>query len=37
MKAATAQPFFWNVRVYYQDTDLRGVRRGRNAFPENPS
>jgi acyl-CoA thioester hydrolase len=25
MKAAAAQPFFWNVRVYYEDTDAAGV------------
>ena len=25
MKAAATQPFFWNVRVYYEDTDAAGV------------
>ena len=25
MKSAAAQPFFWNVRVYYEDTDAAGV------------
>jgi acyl-CoA thioester hydrolase len=25
MKAAAAEPFFWNVRVYYEDTDAAGV------------
>ncbi|MDQ6924105.1 MAG: tol-pal system-associated acyl-CoA thioesterase [Pseudomonadota bacterium] len=25
MKAAAAQPYFWNVRVYYEDTDAAGV------------
>jgi acyl-CoA thioester hydrolase len=25
MKATAAQPFFWNVRVYYEDTDAAGV------------
>jgi tol-pal system-associated acyl-CoA thioesterase len=25
MKAAVAQPFFWDVRVYYEDTDAAGV------------
>jgi acyl-CoA thioester hydrolase len=25
MKAAAVQPFFWNVRVYYEDTDAAGV------------
>ena len=25
MKAAAAQPFFWSVRVYYEDTDAAGV------------
>jgi acyl-CoA thioester hydrolase len=25
MKAAATQPFFWNVRVYYEDTDATGV------------
>jgi acyl-CoA thioester hydrolase len=25
MKAAPTQPFFWRVRVYYEDTDAAGV------------
>ena len=25
MKAAATQPYFWNVRVYYEDTDAAGV------------
>ena len=25
MKAAATQPFFWDVRVYYEDTDAAGV------------
>jgi acyl-CoA thioester hydrolase len=25
MNAAVVQPFFWNVRVYYEDTDAAGV------------
>ena len=25
MKAAAIQPFFWDVRVYYEDTDAAGV------------
>ena len=25
MKAAVIQPFFWDVRVYYEDTDAAGV------------
>jgi acyl-CoA thioester hydrolase len=25
MNAAAARPFFWNVRVYYEDTDAAGV------------
>ena len=25
MKAAAAQPYCWNVRVYYEDTDAAGV------------
>jgi acyl-CoA thioester hydrolase len=25
MRAAATQPFFWNVRVYYEDTDAAGV------------
>jgi acyl-CoA thioester hydrolase len=25
MKAAETEPYFWNVRVYYEDTDAAGV------------
>ena len=25
MNAAATQPYFWNVRVYYEDTDAAGV------------
>lgn len=25
MKSSAEQPFFWNVRVYYEDTDAAGV------------
>ena len=25
MNVASAQPFFWTVRVYYEDTDAAGV------------
>jgi acyl-CoA thioester hydrolase len=25
MKPASVQPFFWSVRVYYEDTDAAGV------------